>query len=224
MTADNRGSRRRSFFSIFRNEPVAWGSGFVALCALFVSMCDSRRDRYHDRLSLLPHLEFEQKADPATGEHYFALVNNGLGPARLTGFEYSTGQHFQRFDAVLDFNKVAAAFPGGYEAFDSLGDVIIGLAPLQTFVAPGQKIEIVRLRNPQSNAAAIRFAQFLSDSHVLVCYASVYGDKFYVSDRAGASHYQSCRFDGTYVILGRRYRMKFFPRGLNPSVTHGYPD
>lgn len=65
----------------------------VSLAAAFFSWKQLEISREHNRLSLQPALQLAPYAEGPGGRNGLYLSNEGIGPARLTGFEVRAGQH-----------------------------------------------------------------------------------------------------------------------------------
>jgi hypothetical protein len=202
---------------------VSIGSAVVALAALLLSVVQAYSSRTHDRLSLMPHLEF--LAGTGRGDSAFiAVTNNGLGPARIVGIEFQFQERFFRVAGELDYPSMFASLRIPIDSVAALGDVYYTAPSINSYLGPGQTITLITLRSPRDSAAASRFASLAQLLDPLICYASVYGDRFYSSPHSAVSNPGSCRFDGTVRLLGARRR---FYNPIDPPLsteqTHGIP-
>ncbi len=64
---------------------IALSALTVSLCALIVSIKESRHRRKHDRLSVRPWLQIQLNISEYKGSGLF-VVNNGIGPAIITAY------------------------------------------------------------------------------------------------------------------------------------------
>jgi hypothetical protein len=202
---------------------VAVGSAIVALCALGLSIAQAYATRTHDRLSLMPHLEFS--IGMGQGDSVFiSVTNNGLGPARILGMEFQFDGKFHRAAGEMDYRRMFSDFGVPWDSVASLGDVYYTAPSINSYITPGQTMALLTLHHPRDSTATAKFAALVDAVDPLICYASIYGDLFYASPQAGISNPNSCRFDGTVRLLGRRVRFyNPIDPPLDPEETHGLP-
>ncbi|MBL0350209.1 MAG: hypothetical protein IPP68_07535 [Elusimicrobia bacterium] len=60
--------------------------GFIALLALLLAVYEGKANRDHNRLSVAPHLDTETIADSENASISLKIQNNGLGPAKVSGW------------------------------------------------------------------------------------------------------------------------------------------
>ena len=68
------------------NTVTGISSVLIALCALAYTIWQGKQTRYHNKLSLRPHLTSWTNQDVDKGLYTVELMNNGLGPALIESF------------------------------------------------------------------------------------------------------------------------------------------
>ena len=75
----------------------------IALCAVIVSIWQARQQRFHDRISVMPYLDWQMERDD-DGFHWLKVKNKGFGPAFIReGRIITTDSSFRDWKAALNY-------------------------------------------------------------------------------------------------------------------------
>jgi len=201
-------------------QPLTLASLFVSICALGLTVYQARTTDYHNRLSVLPQLQFSQVADPSGKSIEIFVENNGLGPARINGIEAYIVDDFVRFESELDWSVLAPKLKAvGVSIAEATGTTF----PLRTFIRAQEKVLLLRVPTSSPEEQTVVKAG-LNKLSLGFCYCSLYGDCFHVAVKSrDQSNEGTCRYDGTVKLFGSRYRVKTpWAQSLDSSTTHGY--
>ena len=81
----------------------------IALCALIISILHGRTTRYHNKISVRPHLSGWSESDNTNRYFSADIINNGLGPALIKGSSVRvdgslvTGKVEEQIKNAIDF-------------------------------------------------------------------------------------------------------------------------
>ena len=151
----------------------------VALCALWLTISESRERRKHNRLSVKPYLTTWTTSEPESGHYLFDVVNNGIGPALIKSFQiYVDGIVVEGVGPKMIDNTLKKLFPNaGYTAKQSY------LAPGYMMPANEKRplVDVVSKRQGVPSPQDVEAAQ--KRIRLVIDYQSIYQDKYrYDSD------------------------------------------
>jgi len=149
---------------------IAAGSLFVALCALGVSIVNTRQTKKHYRLSVRPHLRFFVSFGTETEPIGIYLANKGIGPAILKDlrilldgqpFGTSTGHRWNMVWMKAGYNKLIVSYN-----FPEEGDAL----------SAGEKLPLLGVdKGCESDTERSEFFHALKRVDLEVLYESMYG-------------------------------------------------
>ena len=150
---------------------IATASIAIALSALAVAIWQGILMRRHNRLSLRPHLMFRQMMSEANPQFSLELLNNGIGPAIIKGFQVLLdGEREDQFEAQ------------GWMALLDLiglkGRAIGASCGPDEFLASGQALTILKYDSSPSPMDNRKLREALRRIEVRIEYQSVYGSKY----------------------------------------------
>lgn len=168
-----------------RLKPEIWlacSAVLVSVCALVVSMIEIRYMRTQQRMAVWPYLEVTYSD---VDDFLVTVTNKGVGPARIRAVEVVAGD-----TAATTWNELLALMIEGEPP------AFIKSSFNGRVVAPGEKIDVLRIREDNLNRAKKEAASV----RITICYCSVYEDCW----RGGQGPYEnieSCDTDSD-----RRFR------------------
>lgn len=178
----------------------------------------------------MPHLQFEQfeEVEHSTiKENYgISIRNSGLGQARITGIEVHVGKEFFRFYCGInriDYEKIIESLDRQKLGHLNMQYLNVAFFVPNIYVDKGEELKLMSLSTRTPKEEVYNSISAANNMSFVFCYASIYGDQFYVADKDASSDDNSCRFDDTVKILGTRFR---FYNPFNPPIdtklTHGF--
>lgn len=215
----NNDNKHKSFF---RRNCIEITSVFIAMLALGLTIYQGIQARYHNRLTVMPLLRIEHSASKLNNDYSISIRNDGLGPARITGIEVNVGKDFFRFDGEIDYSVILNSLKNQHIAdLDSADIQFISFEP-NIYIDKGELFELLKLSPMASKELIDGFVYASKKIDFCFCYSSIYGDTFYVSRESGESNDNSCRFDGTISIFGKKFRKEINFPPIDTKITHGY--
>lgn len=165
---------------VFSAEMITAISAVIAaLIALAVGVWENVEMRRHNRLSVVPHLNFTARVSTAdttdVGEGVIWLDNEGVGPARLG-----------------EFRVLLEDEDGDVHGFDSWGEAIpfiqAGGVRVRTraemrpglMLGAGRRLELIRLEAERESAERI-LLDLMNRLQVTVAYHSIYEEEFFAT-------------------------------------------
>lgn len=155
----------------------------VALAAIGLSVWEGLENRWHNRLSVLPHLDPVDRTQRKTDSTYMvrlAIENTGLGPAVLENFIYFRGS--KKIHDAKQSDELYALFSEIGSALDQLPFDCCGHGTYQLdageMVKADEEHLLIQIEVPQIDTVwapgIVRDSVFSTRSFAL-CYCSVYG-------------------------------------------------
>ncbi len=161
---------------------TAISSVAIALAAFFVAWWTGHVQREHAKLSVLPHLDFIY-GNTSTGSLALLLINNGVGPAVITGFDIFVAGALIKPAALLGtwYSAFAAADDSApsKENVPSVGQYIRAREKFLLLDA-GSELSLAPNTDEAVNVAR-RYEASLAKFTVCVNYRSLYGQQFQTS-------------------------------------------
>lgn len=157
---------------------VSVTSAIVALFALFLSLFEGRQSRRHARLSVRPVLDFKIHVTNKTGRFDVSVSNNGFGPAVVRSWTLLVDGKPYRELGITDWMELTAHF--GWDKLMAQGErVSYSYFEKGDVLAMQQQEELVGFPCPTySTAAADAFRSGVRRLKVLICYESLYHERF----------------------------------------------
>ena len=139
----------------------------IAICSLGISVWQGIETRKHNRLSVLPHIEFGHRYNAKKSS--IELDNAGIGPAVIIDYNF-----------YLDGNQIFNDITCGPETWQQVRHALSDEMTLSTFclrkgdmLKSGRKIEVISLETLNSDSKG--HLRSLSRIRIEVRYESIYG-------------------------------------------------
>jgi hypothetical protein len=187
--------------SKLQKRAVEATSLFVALCALFVTIYQARTTDYHNRLSLIPMLQFsiEYEEDKHAS---ISIENVGTGPAIIKQFELAEKPFITLSDTLYDFAKL-----NNFDTKDLKAEALTIKSKL--FLKAGQNIELLSVSLPKElKKEHYGYIEYLKILPITACYNSLYKDEFYVTTDQNYVGGESCANKGMYKVFDNWVKFK----------------
>jgi hypothetical protein len=140
------------------------------------------------------------------------------------GIEVEYNGRFYRADGELDYSTMFSTLGLDVDSAAWARGVDYTAISINSFIPSGHTVSLLTLRHVREHASRQSFEQLVRQLDPLICYASVYGDRFYATPISGKTDARSCRFDGTMTVFGRRFRLKNpLAPPLNSEAATGLP-
>ncbi|MBM4950712.1 hypothetical protein HYO33_22575 [Vibrio parahaemolyticus] len=185
----------------------------VAACALILTIHQARTTTYHNKLSLIPMLQFS--IDQVDGKHIeIALENVGTGPAIIDTFELAAKEVKSLRDTLNEFAELNKLDISNIDA-------LITKINDRTFLKPGQSIPLLRVIEPEKVTDEYKvLAYYASILPLTVCYRSLYQDEFNVMTNSDYLVKGSCANEGAVQLFGKwiKFKMPFGNQVIQSEV------
>ncbi|HDM8174865.1 TPA: hypothetical protein P0E27_002085 [Vibrio harveyi] len=181
---------------LFHGRAVEICSLFVAVCALFLTIYQARTTSYHNKLALVPMLQFsiEHKKDEYVE---ISLENVGNGPALVDTYELAAKKITTlsyTLNEFADLNEL------------DISDIIVLTTKIenQNFINSGQSISLLKILAPQEITKEYKaLVGYTMTLPLTVCYRSLYQDEFHVLTDSKYLVKESCATDGSFKFGDR---------------------
>ncbi|WP_217523254.1 hypothetical protein [Vibrio metschnikovii] len=185
----------------------------IAACALILTIHQARTTTYHNKLSLIPMLQFS--INQVDGNYIeITLENVGTGPAIIDTFELAAKE-------VKNLRVTLNEF-GELNKLDiSNIDVLITEINELTFLKSGQSISLLRVIEPEKVTDEYKaLSYYASILPLTVCYRSLYQDKFNVMTNSDYLVKESCSTEGAVQLFGKwiKFKMPFGNQVIQSEV------
>jgi hypothetical protein len=156
-------------------EAIAgFSSSVIALCALFLTIWQAYLIRRHNRLAVTPFLITRTDANYDDDHYRIELLNNGIGPARITSFGINVKGEEIRGEASEKIENTLKILFIGYSYTSSTGFLKPGY-----MMAPNERCVLVDIQFADATAPTRQEVEAKAGSvQVIIDYESIYGGKF----------------------------------------------
>ncbi|MBK9595445.1 MAG: hypothetical protein IPO57_08835 [Rhodocyclales bacterium] len=155
-------------------------SAVIALCALGLTVWQAKITRYHNRLSVTPHLTTWSQRDVANNRYSVELLNNGIGPALVESFYIHVDGQLISGEGMEPIEKALKILFPQYQ-----------YASWQSFVAKGYMMAEKEARNlvtivfqGEKVPTPAEVEHATKRARLLITYKSIYGDEFTLDSTA----------------------------------------
>ena len=199
--------------NIFKGRIVEICSLVIAICALFLTIQQARTTAYHNKLSLIPMLQFS--IEHSDGKYIeIALENVGTGPAIIDSFELASVRIESLKETINDFAKLNDLNVEGI-------DVLITKIENRTFLRAGQSLPLLKILEPKTkNREYNGLSYYTSILPLTVCYRSLYQDEFNVTTDSNYVNEKSCANEGAFKFFDKwvKFRIPFGNQVIQSEV------
>lgn len=186
---------------------------FVAVCALFLTIYQARATSYHNKLALVPMLQFS--IEHKKGEYLeISLENVGNGPALVDRYELAAKQITSLSYTLNEFAELNELDISGI-------NVLTTKIENQNFLNSGQSISLLKIPAPEKITkeykALVNYALILP---LTVCYRSLYQDEFHVLTDPEYLVEESCAIDSAFKFGNEwiKFKMPFSNQIIQSEV------
>jgi hypothetical protein len=186
---------------LFNGRVVEVCSLVIAVCALFLTVHQARTTSYHNKLSLIPMLQFS--ITHSDGEYIeIALENIGTGPAIIDTFELAAKEVKSLRETLNEFAKLNDIDISNVKA-------LITKIEDRTFLRAGQSISLLKVQEPEVVSDEYKaLAYYTSILPLTVCYRSLYQDEFHVMTDSSYLIAESCVNENAFSFFGKWVKVK----------------
>lgn len=146
---------------------------FAAVVALSVGVWENIEMRRHQRLSVLPYVDFVQEVTQgdSVNQGGLVLINSGIGPARIDGMRITVHGASPPDSTFAEWSAALSAIEALGASVQSLSNVLPG-----SMIPAGGAQELIRFAPGDGGQAAVD--RVFGALDVTVDYESVYGEPF----------------------------------------------
>ena len=152
-------------------------SMIIAVTALYYSIKESRANKKHNRLSVLPHLTFEWRFKYGfdSGDIGIWLYSDGVGPAVICDFVFSVDNKIVQGNEKEDITDQIMNVLGIDGPIVTFSHLDIG-----SMIRPGYSEAIISIKysNVDSDEESYRLNNTLKRMSLVIKYKSLYGKEF----------------------------------------------
>lgn len=185
----------------------------VAACALILTVHQARTTSYHNKLSLMPMLQFA--INHVNGKHIeIVLENVGTGPAIIDTFELAAKEVKSLQGTLNEFAELNKLDISNIKS-------LITTIESRTFLKSGQSIPLLQILEPEIVTDEYKaLVYYTSILPLTVCYRSLYQDEFNVMTDSNYLVKESCANKGSIKVFGEwvKFKMPFGNQVIQSEV------
>jgi Asp-tRNA(Asn)/Glu-tRNA(Gln) amidotransferase C subunit len=180
---------------------IETSSLIVAACALFLTVYQARTTSYHNKLSIIPMLQFS--IEHINGKHIeISLENVGTGPAIVDTFELAAKKINSLNNTLNEFAELNEIDISGIQ-------VLTAKIEKRTFIRAEQSVSLLKVIEPEKVTDEYKaLVHYTSVLPLTVCYRSLYQDEFHVLTDPEYLIEESCANDGAFQVFGKWIKLK----------------
>ncbi|MUK27099.1 hypothetical protein [Aliivibrio fischeri] len=156
------------------NLIISISSIVIAVSALGATIYQAYLNRKHNRIAVTPHLHYWSKNDELNNTYSLEVINNGIGPARITKFELMLNGTIVEEKGMSKVSNTISKVFSGYEL-----QMSSAYLDHDNCISPNQSIRIFNIIFHESSSISERkFKELLNQMRLVITYESFYNDSF----------------------------------------------